>query len=89
VEENFIVLEEMGVDAHVALGRGEKGERDTKAGPANERMHPRRRSKHGRKVYERRKVIVEPPFGWIQSGLLLFLDAGPGETSRVNGKRIP
>jgi hypothetical protein len=23
-------------------------------------------------------VIVEPPLGWIQSALLLVLDAGPG-----------
>lgn len=68
-EGNFVALEGMGVDAHVALGRGEKGERDTTAGPATERMYRKRRSKRGRKLYKRRKVIVEPPFGWIKSVL--------------------
>jgi hypothetical protein len=46
-EEDFIMLVEMGVDAHVALGRGE----------------------NGRMVSKRRKVIVEPPSGWIQPGM--------------------
>ena len=69
-EENFQALEDMGIDAHVALG---KGEHDpvvaNRAGQATERMHRKRRTKRGRKIYKRRKVIVEPVFGWIKSVL--------------------
>ena len=66
-EENCRTLEKMNVDAHVALGSGEDGERYTSAGPATERMHRKRRTKQGRKIYKRRKAIVEAPFGWIKS----------------------
>ena len=66
-EENFRALEKMNIDAHVALGKGEKGARYTNAGPATERMHRKRQTKRGRNIYKRRKVIAEPPFGWIKS----------------------
>ena len=66
-EVNFRALEKMNIDAHVALGKGEKGARYTNAGPATERMHRKRQTKRGRKIYKRRKVIAEPPFGWIKS----------------------
>jgi transposase/IS5 family transposase len=66
-EENFQALEKMDVDAHVALGKGEKGARDTDAGPATRRMHRKRQTKRGRKLYKKRKVIVEAPFGWIKA----------------------
>ena len=66
-EENLRALEKMDIDAHVALGKGETGARDTNAGPATARMHRKRRTKRSRKIYKRRKVIAEPPFGWIKS----------------------
>ncbi len=68
-EESFRALEEMGVDAHVALGKGETGAREVTAGPATRRMHRKRRTKRGRELYKRRKSIVEAPFGWIKSVL--------------------
>ena len=66
-EENFTALERMRIDAHVALGKGEQGERDTNAGPATQRMHRKRRTKRGRELYKQRKKIAEAPFGWIKS----------------------
>ena len=66
-EENFEALEKMDIDTHVALGKGEKGARDTATGPATQRMHRKRQTKRGRKLYKKRKVIVEAPFGWIKA----------------------
>jgi transposase len=68
-EKSFQTLEKMNVDAHVALGKGEHGARDTNAGPATKRMHRKRQTKRSRGIYKRRKVIAEPPFGWIKSVL--------------------
>ena len=82
-EENFRTLEKMGIDTHVALGKGEDGERYTRAGPATERMHRKRRTKKGRTIYKRRKAIVEAPFGWIKSvmGFRSFSMRGLHKTS--------
>lgn len=67
-EENFQALEELGVDAHVAFGRGEKDPTTkTSPGPATARMQRKRRTKRSRKIYKRRKAIVEPVFGWLKS----------------------
>lgn len=67
-ERDFQSLEEMGIDAHVALGRGERGEGyQVRAGPATRRMDRKRQTKRSQKAYERRKVIAEPPFGWIKA----------------------
>jgi IS5 family transposase len=66
-EAGFAAMEKMGIDAHVALGRGEAGARDVGAGPATRRMHQKRQSKRSQKAYKRRKGIVEPAFGWIKS----------------------
>jgi transposase len=69
-EENFQTLEAMEIDAHVALGRGEDDPiAANNAGPATQRMHRKRRTKRGRKIYKRRKAIVEPVFGWVKSVL--------------------
>ena len=69
-EANFQELENMKVDAHVALGRGERdSESRPDAGPATKRMHRKRRTKRSRKIYKQRKAIVEPVFGWIKSVL--------------------
>ena len=69
-EENFETLEAMEIDAHVALGRGEDDPiAANNAGPATARMHRKRRTKRGRKIYKRRRAIVEPVFGWVKSVL--------------------
>lgn len=69
-EASFAALEELGIDAHVALGKGENGATQGRAaGPATSRMHRKRQTKRSRKIYKRRKVIVEPVFGWIKSVL--------------------
>ncbi len=69
-EANFQAMEDMGIEAHVSLGRGEKAPAKAKrAGPATERMHQRRQTKKSKKAYKKRKAIVEPVFGWIKSVL--------------------
>ena len=69
-ETNFEAMEEMGIEAHIALGRGERtAGKASKAGPATDRMQRRRKTKASRKIYKRRKVIVEPAFGWIKSAM--------------------
>ncbi len=69
-EANLQELEDMGVEAHVALGRGERSsEPSPSAGPATKRMHRRRATERSRKIYKKRKAIVEPAFGWIKSVL--------------------
>lgn len=69
-EAGFARLEELGVEAHVALGKGEAEASVSKgAGPATRRMERRRRTKRSDALYRRRKVIAEPPFGWIKSAL--------------------
>ena len=61
-------MEAMGVEAHVALGRGERqAAKAADVGPATARMQRRRETKKSRAIYKRRKCIVEPPFGWIKS----------------------
>lgn len=67
-EEAFEQLEDLGIDAHVALGKGEQQPtRESMAGPATDRMQRKRRTKRSHKAYKRRKAIAEPPFGWIKS----------------------
>ena len=89
-EENFRALEKMGIDAHVALGKGETAAQNTDAGPATQRMHRKRRTKRGRMTYKKRKTIVEAPFGWIKSVLgfrsfsMRGLDNVTGEWNLVN-----
>lgn len=69
-ETNFQAMEEMGIEAHVALGRGERdAETSSKSGPATARMQRRRKTKASREIYKRRKVVVEPVFGWIKSAM--------------------
>ena len=67
-EDAFVQLEVMGVDAHVALGKGERqATTPSHAGPATARMHRKRQTKRSTRIYKRRKAIVEAPFGWIKS----------------------
>lgn len=67
-EANFERAEAMKTDAFVALGR--EGNKDAAAvSPANkatQRMKEKLETPEGAAAYRRRKVIVEPVFGWIK-----------------------
>jgi transposase len=67
-EQAFVALEDKGMEALIALGREEKDRTaiDAKRYPASARMAERLASKEGQAHYRRRKVIVEPVFGWIK-----------------------
>lgn len=67
-EQAFVALEQMGVEALVALGREGKNQTaiDRERYPASARMAERLASKEGQAHYRRRKVIPEPVFGWIK-----------------------
>jgi transposase len=71
-EANFEAMEQRGVDAYVSLGKGEKigmAPGQTASGPCTERMDAKLKSEQGRKRFKRRKVIVEPVYGWIKQVL--------------------
>ena len=78
-EANFVGLEKRGIDGYVALGRREKLPK-TLSGelPASRRMARKLRTMRGRARYKRRKVIVEPVFGWAKQvmGFRSFLLRG-------------
>jgi transposase len=90
-EQGFTALEQMGVEALVALGREGKDRTaiDPKRYPASARMAKRLASAEGQAHYRRRKVIVEPVFGWIKHVMgfrqfsLRGLTRVPGEWSLV------
>src|SRR5215468_5663382 len=67
-EQVFVALEQMGVEALVALGREGKNRTaiDRERYPASARMAERLASAEGQGHYRRRKVIPEPVFGWIK-----------------------
>jgi len=69
---NFEALEEKQIDGVIAIGReGKAGtapiSRSSKA--ATQRMKQKLASRDGAAAYRRRKVIVEPVFGWIKNVL--------------------
>jgi transposase len=83
-EENVRITAAHGLDAHIATGRFKHSEPPPPAprGPVaknatpKQRMARKLRTKNGRAVYSRRKVIVEPVFGQIdtvQDGRRLLL----------------
>ena len=67
-EQAFAGLEERGVEGLVALGGEGKDRRaiDPKRYPATVRMAERLASAEGQAQYRRRKVVVEPVFGWVK-----------------------
>ena len=67
-EQAFVALEDKGVEALIALGREGKDPTaiDANRYPASARMAERLSSAEGKARYRRRKVIVEPVFGWIK-----------------------
>jgi len=72
-KDNAAVCEDRGIDAFIATGRLAHGEvpqpargRPPKNLDARGRMQRKLRTKRGKAVYSRRKVIVEPAFGQIK-----------------------
>lgn len=83
-EDNIRITSEQGLDPHIATGRFKHSEPPPPAprGPipknatAKQRMARKLKTKKGRAVYSRRKAIVEPVFGQIdtvQNGRKLLL----------------
>jgi len=69
-EANFVGLEKRGIDGYVALGRREKLPKMLSGElPASRRMARKLRTMRGRARYKRRKVIVEPVFGWAKQAM--------------------
>lgn len=69
-EANFVELEKHGIDAYVALGRGEQASRAVDSPlPFTRKMARKLTTKRGRARYKRRKAIVEPVFGWAKHAL--------------------
>ncbi len=72
-EENVQITSEHGLDPYIATGRFKHSEPQPPAprGPIpkdatpKQRMARKTRTKKGRKIYSRRKAIVEPVFGQI------------------------
>jgi transposase len=86
-EENVRITTERGLDPYIATGRFKRSEPQPPAprGPiakdatAKQRMARKTRAKKGRKVYSRRKAIVEPVFGQIGT-------VQDGRRVRIRGK---
>jgi transposase len=70
-EANFEQAESKNIDVVVALGREGKAEAApvSASNPATQRMKEKLKSAEGAEAYRRRKVIVEPVFGWIKNVL--------------------
>ena len=70
-EADLVVLEQRGIDGHVALGREGKAQAAANAHtrPATHRMGEKLASDEGRAQYAKRKWISEAPNGWIQEVL--------------------
>jgi hypothetical protein len=84
-EDNVLTMEEFGLDPYIATGKMKHGEkvlpvrgRPPKKIRVKERMSCKLRTKKGKKVYSRRKAVVEPVFGQIKQvrGLRQFLLRG-------------
>ncbi|HEU4887291.1 MAG TPA: transposase, partial [Thermoanaerobaculia bacterium] len=80
-EPNFEYLESKNIDGVIAFGR--EGKENTApvslSNPATQRMKEKLASADGEAAYRRRKVIVEPVFGWIKRvlGFRQFSFRGP------------
>ena len=86
-EQAFATLEQIGVNALVALGREGKEQItiDPKSYPASVRMAERLATPEGKAQYRRRKVIPEPVFGWIKH-VLGFRQFSLRGLSKVRGE---
>ena len=69
-ETNFEALDNKNIKALVSIGREGKTSRPTGANKKlTRRMRRKLKSKKGKKLYKRRKAIVEPVFSWIKQVL--------------------
>lgn len=72
-EANVTYCAKNGVDAYIAVRKSDAAKLssvpDTPAGIAQWDMHQKVSSPRGRKIYARRKVLVEPVFGQIKSAM--------------------
>lgn len=67
VERDLQMLDELGIDGYVAIGREGKASRQPGAKcPSTRAMQRKLATKRGRARYRRRKAIVEPVFGWVK-----------------------
>ncbi len=85
-EENFVALENAGIDGYVPIGRQEKSMPTVKDdSPATGRMQRKLRTKRGRARYRKRKHLVESPFGWVKN-VLGFRDFSLRGLRKVQGE---
>src|SRR5206468_10554280 len=85
-EENIAAMKKHGIEPYIATKRYKHGERSDPAPRGRppekltlrEKMARKLRSVRGKKIYSRRKVIVEPVFGQIKQarGFRQFLRRG-------------
>ena len=68
-EDNLRSLERRGIDAYVAMGRGEKALEKGSSSKYRRQMQRKMKTKRGKDQYRKRKYMAEPPFGWIKSVL--------------------
>jgi len=70
-DENFVALEQRGVDGYIARGRERKNETEPSAteSAATQRMRAKLSTEAGKARYSRRKAIVEPVFGWVKQAM--------------------
>jgi len=83
-EENFVAIEEAGVDGYVSTGRESKAAKKSDR-PATARMQEKLATKQGRDRYRKRKHVVEPVFGWVKN-VLGFRAFGLRGLIKVNGE---
>jgi transposase len=66
-ERDLELLQELGIDGYVSLGREGKLAREPSAKcPCSQAMQKKLATKRGRARYRKRKAIVEPVFGWVK-----------------------
>ena len=71
-EKNFRTLKRKNIEGFVSLGReGKQKALDASDKRETKRMEARLATKRGRRIYARRKTLVEPVFGWIK-GVIRF-----------------
>lgn len=66
-EQDLFLLEQLGIDGYVSIGREGKTTRTPSAEcPRSRAMQRKLSTKRGRARYKKRKGIVEPVFGWVK-----------------------
>lgn len=66
-EADLQLLETLGIDGYIALGREGKNSRPPSAAcPSTQAMQQKLATQRGRARYRQRKWIVEPVFGWVK-----------------------